>query len=64
MNCAKGCATPGFAIANPDAAIALARPVGLRFLLPPTLVRRQGIFFPPADEGAAVEAAPGPVLAG
>lgn len=46
------------AIARPDAAIALANPVGLRFLEPefPDVLRRHGIFFPPPCDAAPVEA--------
>jgi hypothetical protein len=50
--------TAGFAMARPDAAIALAKPEGLRFFdeeLPESL-RRQGIFLPPFCEVAPVDA--------
>ena len=45
------------AMARPDAAIALANPVGLRFLDPefPDVLRRHGIFFPPLCDAAPVE---------
>lgn len=33
--CCRDCVTPGLAIARPDDAIALAKPVGLRFLFEP-----------------------------
>lgn len=37
---------PGLAMANPEAAMALASPVGLRFLLDPMEVRLHGSFLP------------------
>ena len=53
----RGCWTEVPAIAKPDAAIAPARPLGLRFLLEPPDVRFHGIFLLDETADEAMEIA-------